>query len=109
MLEPEPTAAATYRRLLGYARRHLWIIVAAVVPATIYAAIGSAFPALMTEAFERLQDSARNSENAWQVPLALVALFAIRGTMDFLTVYGLAWVGRSAIKELRGEVFAHYL
>ena len=29
--------------------------------------------------------------------------------MDFLTVYGLAWVGRSVIRDLRNELFAHYL
>jgi subfamily B ATP-binding cassette protein MsbA len=105
----ESSAAATYRRLLRYARPHWWIVAVAIVPVSIYAAIGTAFPVLMTEIFEQLQDSARNAANAWQIPLGLVVLFAIRGTMDFLTVYGLAWVGRSAIRELRGEVFAHYL
>jgi subfamily B ATP-binding cassette protein MsbA len=109
MPEAPSSAAATYRRLLRYARPHWWIVAAAIVPASIYAAIGTTFPALMGEIFEQLQDAARSSENAWQVPLALVVLFAVRGTMDFLTVYGMAWVGRSAIRELRSEVFAHYL
>jgi subfamily B ATP-binding cassette protein MsbA len=110
MAQTESSAAATYRRLLRYARPHWWIVAAAIVPVSIYAAIGTAFPLLMTEIFERLQDTARSSpDSAWQIPLALILLFAIRGTMDFLTVYGLAWVGRSAIRELRGEVFAHYL
>jgi subfamily B ATP-binding cassette protein MsbA len=109
MSATETSAAATYRRLLRYARPHWWIVAAAIVPVSIYAAIGTAFPVLMTEIFEQLQDSARNAANAWQIPLGLVVLFAIRGTADFLTVYGLAWVGRSAIRELRGEVFSHYL
>jgi subfamily B ATP-binding cassette protein MsbA len=109
MAQTESSAAATYRRLLRYARPHWWIVAAAVVPAAIYGVIGTAFPVLMTEIFERLQDSERYAANAWQIPLALVVLFAIRGTADFLTVYGLAWVGRSAIRELRGEIFAHYL
>jgi subfamily B ATP-binding cassette protein MsbA len=109
MPQAESSAAAIYRRLLRYARPHWWIVAAAIVPASIYAAIGSAFPALMTEVFRQLQDTARSAENAWQIPLGLVVLFALRCTMDFLTVYGLAWVGRSAIRELRGEVFSHYL
>jgi ATP-binding cassette, subfamily B, bacterial MsbA len=29
--------------------------------------------------------------------------------MDFAMVFGLAWVGRSVIRDLRNEVFAHYL
>jgi ATP-binding cassette, subfamily B, bacterial MsbA len=109
MSRGESSAAATYRRLLRYVRPHWLIVAAAVVPATIYAIVGTAFPALMSEVFERLQDTARNAENAWQIPLGFAVLFLIRGTMDFLTVYGLAWVGRSVIRDLRSEVFAHYL
>jgi subfamily B ATP-binding cassette protein MsbA len=29
--------------------------------------------------------------------------------MDFLTVYGLSWVGRSAVRDLRTELFRHFL
>jgi subfamily B ATP-binding cassette protein MsbA len=109
MPQAESSAAATYRRLLRYARPHWWIVAAAIVPAALYAAIGTTFPVLMTWIFEQLQDTARDPDNAWQIPLGLLVLFTIRCAMDVLTVYGLAWVGRSAIRELRAEVFAHYL
>jgi subfamily B ATP-binding cassette protein MsbA len=109
MPQAESSAAATYRRLLRYARPHWWIVAAAIVPAALYAAIGTTFPLLMTRIFEQLQDSARNGDGVWLIPLGLLVLFTIRCIMDVLTVYGLAWVGRSAIRELRGEVFAHYL
>ena len=29
--------------------------------------------------------------------------------MDVLTIFGLAWVGRSVIRDLRNQLFAHYL
>jgi subfamily B ATP-binding cassette protein MsbA len=109
MSHGESSAAATYRRLLRYVRPHWLIVAAAVVPASIYAIVGTAVPALMSEVIEQLQDTARSAEDAWQIPLVIAVLFAIRGTMDFLTVYGLAWVGRSVIRDLRSEVFAHYL
>jgi subfamily B ATP-binding cassette protein MsbA len=109
MLEAEPGAAATYRRLLGYLRPHRLIVAAAVVPASIYAVVGTAVPLLMGEVIEQLQDVARNVSSAWQIPLLIAVLFPIRGVMDFLMVYGLAWVGRSVIRDLRSEVFAHYL
>jgi subfamily B ATP-binding cassette protein MsbA len=109
MPQAESSAAATYRRLLRYARPHWWIVAAAIVPAAIYAAIGTTFPLLMTRIFEQLQDVARNGDNVWQLPLGLLLLFTIRCVMDVLTVYGLAWAGRSVIRELRGEIFAHYL
>jgi subfamily B ATP-binding cassette protein MsbA len=109
MLNAEPSAAATYRRLLRYLRPHRWIVVAAVVPAAIYAVLGTVVPLLMGEVIERLQDAARDLDGAWQIPVLIAVLFPIRGLMDFLMVYGLAWVGRSVIRDLRNEVFAHYL
>src|SRR5690606_1553111 len=49
------------------------------------------------------------STKAWQFPLLIAIAFPLRGAMDFLTVYGLAWVGRSVIRDLRNEVFGRYL
>ena len=105
----ESSPAATYRRLLRYLRPHWLIVVAAVIPASIYALVGTAVPLLMSEVIDRLQDAVRNPASAWQIPLLIAVLFPIRGTMDFLTVYGLAWAGRSVIRDLRTEVFSHYL
>ena len=59
MPQTESSAAAIYRRLLRYARPHWWIVAAAAVPVAIYAAIGTAFPLLMTEIFEQLQLGAK--------------------------------------------------
>jgi subfamily B ATP-binding cassette protein MsbA len=98
-----------YRRLLRYLRPH-WLVVAAVfVPAVIYALLGTLVPYLMSEWVDGLSDIARNPDSAWQIPLLIVALFPIRGAMDFAIVFGLAWVGRSVIRDLRNEVFGHYL
>jgi len=102
-------AVSIYRRLLRYLRPYWLILAAAIVPAAIYAVVGTAVPLLMTEVIERLQDVARTAENAWQIPVAIAVLFPLRSGMDFLAIYGLAWVGRSIIRDLRNEVFAHYL
>jgi subfamily B ATP-binding cassette protein MsbA len=121
MPQAEPSAAATYRRLLRYLRPHWWIIVAALVPATVYALLGTLVPLLMSQWIDALNDVVPLSENregliawliqnrAWVIPLAIVVLFPIRSAMDFLLVYGLAWMGRSVIRDLRTEVFGHYL
>jgi subfamily B ATP-binding cassette protein MsbA len=102
-------AVAVYRRLLRYLRPHWLIVVAVFLPAAIYAILGTAVPLLMSEIIEQLQDAVRSAENAWQIPLLIVVLFPIRGAMDFLIVYGLAWVGRSVIRDLRSQIFQHYL
>ena len=105
----DANAVSIYRRLLRYLRPYWLILAAAIVPAAIYAVVGTAVPLLMTEVVERLQDVARTAESAWQIPVAIAVLFPIRSGMDFLAIYGLAWVGRSIIRDLRNEVFAHYL
>jgi subfamily B ATP-binding cassette protein MsbA len=109
MLRVNSDAAVTYRRLLRYLRPHWLIVAAAVVPAALYGLSGTAVPVIMEGIIARLQDAASNPANAWLYPVIIVVLFPIRELMDFLTRYGLAWVGRSVIRDLRNEVFAHYL
>jgi subfamily B ATP-binding cassette protein MsbA len=109
MPQIELKPAETYRRLLRYVRPYWWIVVAAVVPAALYALIGTVLPLLLGDFVKQLQDAARGAENAWRYPVLIALGFPLRGAMDILTVYGLAWVGRSVIRDLRGEVFAHYL
>jgi ATP-binding cassette, subfamily B, bacterial MsbA len=109
MLGLNSEVAAVYRRLLGYLRPHWPLIAMAFVPAAIYAGVNTLLPLGMSEVIERLEDQARNAQNAWQLPVLFAVLFPVRAIMDFLTVYGLAWVGRSVIRDLRTEVFGHYL
>ncbi len=51
----------------------------------------------------------RRAGHAWEIPVLIAVVFPLRAAMDFLTIYGLAWVGRSVIRDLRNELFAHYL
>jgi subfamily B ATP-binding cassette protein MsbA len=105
----DTNAVLTYRRLLRYLRPHWIIVVAAFLPAAIYALLGTFVPLLMSEWIEDLRDVVTNAGSAWEIPLLIVVLFPLRGLMDFLLVFGLAWVGRSVIRDLRNEVFGHYL
>ncbi|MCH8931314.1 MAG: lipid A export permease/ATP-binding protein MsbA [Proteobacteria bacterium] len=43
------------------------------------------------------------------VPWAIVAIFLIRGFAGFASGYCLGWIGRQAIKNLRQQLFVHYL
>ena len=103
----ESNAVVVYRRLLPYLRPHWLLVVAAFVPAVVYSLLGAVVPVLLSQWIEALRDAV--AERAWQIPLLIAVLFPIRSAMDFLMVYGLAWVGRSVIRDLRGEVFGHYL
>jgi subfamily B ATP-binding cassette protein MsbA len=103
------SATAVYLRLLGYARPYRRVVAAAIAATAVHAAADAAVPLLMEQIIARLQDVGRGSEGAWRIPLAIAVLFPIRGAMDFLAVYGLGWVGRSVIRDLRSELFGHYL
>ena len=104
----ESNAVAVYRRLLPYLRPHWLIVTAALVPAVIYGLLGAVVPLVMSEWIDALKDTVASADRAWQIPLLIAVLFPIRSAMDFLMVYGLAWVGRSVIRDLRAEVFGHY-
>jgi ATP-binding cassette, subfamily B, bacterial MsbA len=100
---------AVYKRLFGYMRPH-WVIMAlAILPASIYAILNTTVPLVMRELIAQLENAAKSSGHAWQIPVLIAVLFPLRAVMDFLTIYGLAWVGRSVIRDLRNELFGHYL
>jgi ATP-binding cassette, subfamily B, bacterial MsbA len=97
-----------YRRLLGYATRYWWLLAAAGVGMVIEAGAAGAFTLLMKpmvdEAFV-----ARNPEVRLALPLAIVALFIVRGMATFATDYGMARAGRSVVRDLRETLLSKYL
>jgi subfamily B ATP-binding cassette protein MsbA len=107
----EADSVSVYKRLLAYLRPHAGIIAASVFIAAVDAATYSIVPFLFREVIAQLQDAARNAAGSggYLVPLLIVVLFPIRAAMDFLLVYGLNRVGRSVIRDLRSELFHHYL
>src|SRR5262252_1184088 len=100
---------AVYIRLFAYMRPHWGIMALAIVPASVYAIFNTAVPFVMKEVTARLEHAAKAAEQAWEIPVLLAVLFPLRAAMDFLTIFGLAWVGRSVIRDLRNELFNHYL
>ena len=48
-------------------------------------------------------------ERARLVPLWLIGIFLVRGVARFAATYGMAWVGRRVIRQLRTELFDQLL
>ena len=108
MSSTEASAWAVYRRLLGRARRYRPLLTAAALGMVIEALAAGAFTALM----EPMVDEtfvARDPEVRWSLPLAIVALFLLRGVATFATDVGMARAGRSVVRDLRQDVLAKYL
>ncbi|HEU4618382.1 MAG TPA: lipid A export permease/ATP-binding protein MsbA [Gammaproteobacteria bacterium] len=100
-------AIGVYRRLLTYVRPHRRVVAGSLLAAILNSGADSVVPFLMRAVIAELEAGSR-AGSLW-IPLAIAVLFPVRGALDFLAVYGLSWVGRSVVMDLRRELFAHYL
>lgn len=112
----EADTRTVLKRLLRYVRPYRLVIVPAAFAMIVYALATGLVPFFMEDVFEQFQqqllgtaDESEGLLDALRIPLLLVVVFVLRGTMDFLTIYGLSWVGRSAVRDLRTELFRRYL
>ena len=71
------------------------------------AATNAAVPFLMSLVVETLETGGRGG-GSLLIPLLLLITFAVRASADFVSVYGLGWLGRSVVRDLRAEMFEHY-
>ncbi|MFM8767996.1 MAG: lipid A export permease/ATP-binding protein MsbA, partial [Rubrivivax sp.] len=64
-------------------------------------------PALMQPLLDR--GFSGQSLPLWMIPLAIVALFAVRGVAGFVAQYGLAWAANKGVQKMREAMFAHLM
>ena len=97
-----------YRRLFHYVGPHWKVIPGALVAMVLVAGANAYFPFLLSQIVQTLEQEGR-AGGSWFIPLMLLVTFAVRGSADFVAVYGLGWLGRSVVLDLRAEVFKHYM
>lgn len=105
---PKQSAAVVYRRLLKYARPYWKPFAVAVVAMVFFAATDTGFAALM----QPMLDGSfvkKDPDTISMIPLMIIGLFLVRGVAGFLSSYGMAWVGRQIINDLRRQMFDHML
>ena len=105
---PAPSPWQTYRRLLGYARTYWPLLAVAGVGMLIEAGAGATFTAMMKPMVNQTF-IAKNRETSAMLPLAIIALFLLRGVATLCTDYGMARAGRSVVRDLRQTMLAKYL
>lgn len=97
------------KRLARYLRPYRLAIVGSLAAAVVQSGADAVVPLLLAGVVEQLQTAERSLAGALRIPALIAILFPIRGGMDFLARYGLTWVGRSVVRDLRAALFAHYL
>lgn len=110
MVSVNSEVLVVYRRLLRYLQPTHWRVLALAMLGGVGYALGTYLvPDLMTGVVERLENPDGTLRRAIEIPIAILLVFALRGAIEFAIVYGLSWVGRAVVRDLRSDLFRHYL
>ena len=101
-------ALHAYRRLLGYLVPHRGRFILGMLGGVLFAAT-MASAALFAKKFGDGTLVNQDPRTIVWVPLALVALFTLRGIGDFTQTYFMGYIGRQIVGQLRRDVFRHML
>ena len=102
------TSTELYLRLLRCVAPNWRVFAIGILSMTVVAATEPVLPALMKPLIEGTFIDKDPDLIRW-VPLAIVALFTVRGTAAYLAAYALGWVGYRLVTDLRNEMFAKLL
>ena len=93
-----------YFRLLTYTFNHKIVFIISILAMAVFAVTDTAFAALI----KPLLDGSfvdKDPETIRLFPFLLIGLFLLRSIAGFISTYGIAWVGRSVVKEIREQMF----
>ncbi len=93
-----------YRRLLSYVKPYRKVFLFAIIGMIIVAATQPGLPYLIKGITDK-GFIARDSEYIRMIPIYLILLFLIRGAATFASQFGIYWVGRRVIYDIRREMF----
>jgi subfamily B ATP-binding cassette protein MsbA len=96
-----------YRRLLSYVRPYWWAFALALVGMVIVAAGDVVMAYMVMPIIQRLQNP--DPAMTVQLPLAVVAVFLLRGLGSFMSEYGMAWTGHRVVFDLRRQMIDRLL
>jgi subfamily B ATP-binding cassette protein MsbA len=93
-----------YSRLLRYALAYWQVFIIAVIGMVLVALSQPAFAALM-EPILNGGFIEKDPEVIRLVPIMVIGVFLVRAIAGFISDYGMAWIGRQIIRQLRDEMF----
>jgi len=101
-------ALEIYKRLWGYTRNYFWMFVLGIVGVSIDAAMQASFVKFMEPLIDRVFVG---KDSQFGLILAgIIFLIAItRMVGNFVGVYGMEWVGRKVVADLRQQLFNQYV
>ncbi|HDZ79455.1 MAG TPA: lipid A export permease/ATP-binding protein MsbA [Gammaproteobacteria bacterium] len=104
MVDTHYTGWELYRRLLSYVKPYRKVFLFAIIGMIIVAATQPGLPYLIKGITDK-GFIARDSGYIRMIPIYLILLFLIRGVATFASQFGIYWVGRRVIFDIRREMF----
>ncbi len=107
-MSDNPESYHSYRRLLSHSFVYWKVFIVAILAMIVVAGTETAMAVFM----KLLIDGGfieRDPETVRMLPIALIGIFVVRVFAMFISVYGMSWVGRKVIMELRDTMFSRLL
>jgi len=93
-----------YRRLLSYTFGYWQVFLISIIGMILVAISQPAFAALM-EPILNGGFIEKDPEVIRMVPFMVIGVFLVRAISGFISDYGMAWIGRQIIRQMRDEMF----
>jgi subfamily B ATP-binding cassette protein MsbA len=103
-----PNAFQLYKRLFVSVKPYLWFFVLGIVCTGLASAVDAGLTWLIKPIINQGL-IARDPLFIRILPLAIIGIFIVRGLLVFLSSYYIQNVGRSVVRDLRQQIFAHLL
>ena len=102
------TASAVYRRLWGYTRKYWLMFVIGVIGVSLDAGMQAVFIGFVEPLIDRVFVEKDGAYGMW-LAAGVMGVVMVRIVGHFAGAYGMEWVGRRVVADLRKELFASYL
>jgi subfamily B ATP-binding cassette protein MsbA len=103
-----PSSLQLYLRLLGYVKPYWRVFGASILAMAVVSATEPAFPAIVKPIVDGTFVERDMAVLRW-APLAIVAVFLVRGIASFAADYCANWVAQKVVVDLRRAMFATLL
>jgi subfamily B ATP-binding cassette protein MsbA len=108
MTETTSAPLAVYKRLWGYTKRYWWMFIVGVLGVSIDAGMQAIFIKFMEPLIDRVFVGKDSEFGLWLAGMIfLISIMRIFG--NFAGVYGMEWVGRKVVADLRQDLFDQYV
>lgn len=101
-------ALLVYKRLWGYTKRYRWMFLLGVIGVSVDASMQAVFIKFMEPLIDRVFVGKDSEYGLWLAGIIFVVAIT-RMVGNFVGVYGMEWVGRKVVADLRQELFNQYV